>query len=537
MNNQSYKREESRNMSALSKSVVRLLLYLVSMICFTMSVSCRTSSSHTVSSVKHAVWASSPTYTAEFISDTWTNPVRISLQEALFVALSNNINFQIECYSPSISKMNEQIQRAIFDPTLSGTGSTVKKEENTTTYGSSTNRETAENMVEVRLKEFLPTGTGIEVGGRYSSTEADNVSSRDTSGLRWDVTVSQAILRGMGTGVNLARLRQAKLEVEISNYELRSVAELVVAQVETAYWDYILAKRSLEIYELSLDVAKREMEEVKERIRVGRLAETELSAIEAELANRQEQLINARGTLAKRRLNLIRLLNLPGNAKAWDMEFNLTDQPDITKDIISPLTIHIETAMNMRPDLQEARLKLKSSDIEVIMTKNGLLPKLDFFIKLTGSSYAESFSVQSDSDLESKEYSAGINLQVPLWNRDARARHRLAVFSQERARLALRNMEQLVQVDVRSAYVDVERAEERVKATKATRILREKTLTNEQEKFRVGRSTMFLVSQAHRDFVASQIAEIEAVIEYRKALVTLYRVDGSLLIRRGIAME
>lgn len=525
-------------MSALSKSAVHLLLYLIGMICLTTSVSCRTPSSRIVLPVKHAVWTSPATYTSEFVSDTWTNPVKISLQEALFMALSNNINFQIECYSPSISKMNEQIQRAVFDPTLSGSGSTVKKEEeDTIADSSSTNREITENMVELRLKEFLPTGTSIEAGGGYSSTGSDNVSSRDTTGRRWDVILSQAILRGMGTGVNLARLRQAKLEVEISNYELRSVAESLVAQVETAYWDYILAKRSLEIYELSLDVAKHELEEVKERIRVGRLAETELSAIEAEVANRQEQLINARGILAKRRLNLIRLLNPPGNEKVWDIEFNLTDQPDITKDVITPLNIHIETAMNMRPDLQEARIKLKSSDIEVMMTKNGLLPKLDFFIKLAGSSYAESFSVQSDNDSESKEYSAGINLQFPLWNRDARARHRLAVFSHERARLALRNMEQLVQMDVRSAYVDVERAEERVKATKATRILREKTLANEQEKFRVGRSTMFLVSQAHRDFVASQIAEIEAVIEYRKALVMLYRVDGSLLIRRGITIE
>ncbi|MFC1672236.1 TolC family protein, partial [Planctomycetota bacterium] len=84
--------------------------------------------------------------------------------------------------------------------------------------------------------------------------------------------------------------------------------------------------------------------------------------------------------------------------------------------------------------------------------------------------------------------------------------------------------------------VDVQSTEERVKATRATRELREKTLSIEEEKFRVGRSTTFLVSQARRDVVASQIAEVEAVVRYRRALLDLYRLEGSLLQRRGIQL-
>jgi len=51
----------------------------------------------------------------------------------------------------------------------------------------------------------------------------------------------------------------------------------------------------------------------------------------------------------------------------------------------------------------------------------------------------------------------------------------------------------------------------------------------------VGKSTSLLVGQAQRDFVASQIAEIEALANYLKALVALYRLEGSLLQRRGIS--
>jgi outer membrane protein TolC len=130
----------------------------------------------------------------------------------------------------------------------------------------------------------------------------------------------------------------------------------------------------------------------------------------------------------------------------------------------------------------------------------------------------------------------GLNFEMPLGNRSARASYERSQLSLEQARAALRNMEQLVQVDVRSACVDVESVAGQVKATAATRALREKTLDTEREKFRVGKSTTLLVSQAARDALASQIAESEAIVAYRKALLALYRLEGSLLARRGIAV-
>jgi outer membrane protein TolC len=96
------------------------------------------------------------------------------------------------------------------------------------------------------------------------------------------------------------------------------------------------------------------------------------------------------------------------------------------------------------------------------------------------------------------------------------------------------NLEQLVQVDVRSAYIEVQRAEEQIAATAATRRLQEETVRAETEKFRVGRSTALLVARAQRDLVLSQIAEVQVVIRYRQALVDLYRLEGSLLERRGV---
>ena len=70
-----------------------------------------------------------------------------------------------------------------------------------------------------------------------------------------------------------------------------------------------------------------------------------------------------------------------------------------------------------------------------------------------------------------------------------------------------------------------------------TRALQEQTLQAEQERFSVGASTSLLVAQAQRDLLVVQLAEIEAIVDYRIALVSLYLAEGTLLQRRGIQLE
>ncbi len=463
-------------------------------------------------------------------------PLTLTLQDAVLRALENNASFQVERLRPAVSRAAVQEQRAAFDPTLSASVSQANSRDVTDVENQAADDETDSDStsVSVGISESFPTGTTLDLSIGQSGQSAENASDTDSDDTDYDLTITQSLLRSRGTGPNLARLRQARLDVEISEHELRGATEALVAQTEQAYWDHILSERSIEIYEKSLDIAEQQVREVRERIRVGNLAETEAAAAAAEAASRREQLIEARGALAKKRLELIRLLNSSGDESAWNRELTLSDAPELPALKLDSVASHVKVALVERSDLNEARLQVKQGNLDIVRTRNGLLPRLDLFLSLGGSRYANSFSNQNDEDGSETSYTIGLTFEMPLGNRDARAEHERATLSLEQTKAALRNMEQLVQVDVRSAYVDVQSAEERVKATKATRELREKTLGIEEEKFRVGRSTSFLVSQARRDVVASQIAEVEAVVRYRRALLDLYRLEGSLLQRRGI---
>jgi outer membrane protein TolC len=348
------------------------------------------------------------------------------------------------------------------------------------------------------------------------------------------LSVTQALLRGAGTRVNLATLEQARLDTDASEYEFRGFAEALVAQVEETYWDYALAQRQIQIVEQSLRIAEQQLGEIEEMIAVGKLAESEVVAAQAEIALQRQGLIAARSALKTTRLRLLRLLN-PRGSNLWERDIVLRELPAIPDLAMDPVQAHVDVALRFRPDLNAARLGVLRNDLEVVKTKNGLLPKLDLFLILGKTGYADSFgSSVSDIADGSYDFSAGLVVQYPFRNREAGARYRRSTLRLDQALEGVANFAQLVELDVRTAYIEIERAKEQIAASRATLKLQEEKLRIETEKLRVGRSTAFLVSQAQRDLLSSQIAEVQAMANYLKALVALYRLEGSLLERRGI---
>jgi outer membrane protein TolC len=465
-----------------------------------------------------------------------SGPLKITISEAILLTLENNRALVVERLDPSIQKTFEDQERAVFDPEINAEISGGRTDtQRLARIGVDTEDETIDNLEGViSLEQFFPTGTTVAVEG--SSLMTDSSLNQDKFyTTRFGITFTQALLRGLGTQVNLVRLKQARLDSRLSEYELRGFTEFLVAQVERAYWDYALARRQIEIFEESLKLARQQLNETEELISVGRLAEAELAAVRAEVAAQEQGLINARSSMESIRLQLLRLLNPPGNS-LWQRKVDLIHQPTLPEIKLDEVEQYVAVSMRMRPELNEARLGILRDDLELVRTKNGLLPLMNLFITLGKSGYADSFG-ESFSDITGDNYDAlaGIRFQYPFRNRDAKAGHERALLSQEQAEKALQNLSQLVEVDVRTAYIEVTRAKKQIGASTMTRIFNEEKLRIETEKFRVGKSTSFLQAQAQRDLLVSRINEVQALANYLTALVDLYQKDGSLLERRGIS--
>lgn len=471
---------------------------------------------------------------ADPVTTTDQGPLELTPEQAVVLALGNNRGLAVQQIDPAIAATFEQVERSIYDPNIFAEGVLARERRSETSRATSErfDVETRSNSVVGGVRQRLPTGTDIELGVETGRDASNRTIEQHAS--RVGLTLTQALLQGAGPAVNLVRIRQARLDRTASDYQLRGFTQALVAEVESTYWRYVLAVQEIRIFEQGLEVAEQLAEETREQIEVGVLPRTEAAAAEAEVALRRQDLIDARSEMRQLRLELLRLLN-PGGQPDWSREIHIPEEPTIPPLPDSSVEEHVLLAGRFRPDVNEARVRLTQDRLEVVRTRNGLLPRLDLFITLGKTGFADSFN-RSAANVDERTFdlSAGLLFEYPLGNRGAEALDRQARLIRRQASESVQNLIQLTELDVRQAFVEVERARQQVGASAATRRLREQALEAETEKLRVGTSTNLLVAQAQRDLLTSQIAEVEAIINIKLALIQLYRLDGTLLKRRGV---
>ena len=478
--------------------------------------------------------SSTGSVSAQGASSSTTDTLRYTVEDAILTALSRNPTVTIQRISGSMTDTYRREQRALFDPAFSA-GITQSDDKSQRFLGA--RREpfllkTQRFQYNLGFTQSLPIGTNISMNAAISGTKSSIYTNQFTGTV--GVTINQSLLQGFGLRTNLAELHKANLDINISNYEMKGVAEQVVADVERAYWELYLAGQEMAIQQSSLELAEQQLAESEERVAVGKLAQLEVASVQAEVATRREALILAQSQYEQARLQLLFLLN-PAESGSWDIPVLIIEQPTIPSDSLGIVADHVKLGMMYRPDLIQARYQLEKGEIDVISTRNGLLPRLDVFITLGTSSYGENFE-RAKPTVGSDFYTAtgGFTFSLPLFDRSERARLSRAQQSAEQRIEALHNMERMVQRDVRSAYIDVSHSRELIEASRVSRDLQDTKLAAELEMFRVGKSTNFLVLQAQRDFTLSQLAEARSLVSYLIALTNLYLMEGTLLERRHI---
>jgi len=458
----------------------------------------------------------------------------LSLEEAVARALENNRGLRAERLRTAIAGTFEAQERAVFDPALFADmeisrDQTVRllEEVEDTDEVASTRRVGA-----VGLTQSLPTGTDLEFsvrGQRRTSSRVDQTQYDTRAG----VTLTQALLRGGRIESNLVRLRQAGLDVEASEYEVRGFIEQLVRDVETAYWDLVLAGARVEIFDEALEVARRQLDETERRIAVGDRPETEAIAARAEVALRRQGLIDARSERARAQDRLARLVQKDG--ALWGTHLEPTSEPALERYALEPADTYMALARAHRADLNETRLRARRDELEVIRTRNGLLPRLDFFVTLGQSGYADSFSrTLRDRPGDGYDLAAGLRFEMPIGNRAADAQFTRARLTRQQIHETLNNMEQLAIEDVRARWIDSARTREQVRAREETVELQEELLRVEQARFRVGTGTALAVAQAQRDLLESRLGLMETVVRFRQLGTDLLQASGTLLLHRGI---
>ena len=134
-------------------------------------------------------------------------------------------------------------------------------------------------------------------------------------------------------------------------------------------------------------------------------------------------------------------------------------------------------------------------------------------------------------------YVFGLELQLPLFNQEDRARNAQAQISYDRSILHLKNLKQLVSLEIRDALTQLEMNQASLRTGETGLLAGQERLEAEQARFDVGRGTTRELIEAQRDLLLAELIFVRAQTDLMKSRVLLNRALGRTFQRHNIRLR
>jgi outer membrane protein TolC len=131
----------------------------------------------------------------------------------------------------------------------------------------------------------------------------------------------------------------------------------------------------------------------------------------------------------------------------------------------------------------------------------------------------------------------GIQVSLPLRNRTAAGNAANAVAESRRLEITKKQIEMLVEADVRNALEQWNSTRVRHDAAVIARRAAEEQYASEQRQFQAGTSTMFLVFQRQAGLIAARSSEVRARADLAEAIANMDRATARTIEKRQIKLE
>jgi outer membrane protein len=466
---------------------------------------------------------------------------------------------------------------AVNNPLVSGTGQALTQAASLGSHAAQYN---------TGYSQGFSTGTTLNVAWnntRQSSSSSFNFFNPDVSSSL-SISISQQLLNGFGRYANRRNIMIAKNNRKIADLVFAQQAITTVTSTVTAYWELVYATEAVRVQEQAVTVSTKLYNDNRKQLEIGTLAPLDVTRAEAQLATDRQNLILAQTTKLNDEQILKNALSkdpLAGNLV--NVEIVPLDQPNPPEAIEAPTFEEaLKEAFAKRPDLQEQAINVTNAGIDAKATANALLPVATLTATYSSSGLAGNSVIpgasttiagtnivgvnglpitvldatgtpveifeptvttasagvnhQGFGDAQSQifhntfpSYTAGINLQLPLRNRQAQATNQRAILQLRQIEAQLQQLKNAALLDVRTAYITLQQDRAQVQAASKARELQQQTFDAEQKRYQLGASTVYNVILTQRDLISAQGAELRALANLVEAKANYERAVGRTL--------
>jgi outer membrane protein TolC len=398
------------------------------------------------------------------------------------------------------------------------------------------------------VRQRMPWGAGTwsiswDAARTTTNSLISSVDPNLQSGI--EVAFSQPLLRDRTIDASRQQIIIARRNHDNSELRLREAAVQTVAAVKRAYWAFKATLANVGVQQRSLDLAQELARQNKIRADAGQIPPLDLVQAEVEVAQRRENLIQARTTAEDAEDRLRKLIMDPADLSFWALRLEPVDEP-VDLSALPDTDAAVAKALEGRFDLARAAHDLENAKTNVDFLGNQRLPDVRLEASYRGSGlggteflrtgvfpgivtgtrdrgFGDALGQAFTPDYPT--WSVGVTVSYALGHSYEEASHARAEVERRQAAQRIASLRLDAAEAVRQAARQVRSTAERVEAARAGATLAEQRHADEQRRYEVGLSTTFLVTQAQRDLLQAQVNLLQATLDQQSAVVSFEAVQ------------
>lgn len=446
--------------------------------------------------------------------------IDLSLADAVFLGLRGNRTIRSAYLDRIAQKYDLRVAEDYFNPKLVLAGRYVAAR--------SQDDDSREGNIAPVTRMITPIGTQLSLGWNTQINRSDRYGNQRNDGVTF--TVIQPLLRGAGRDVATAPTRLARLIEQNNRLALQATVSDTVTRIILAYRELLRTQEQLAIANDSLARSRQLLEINKALIAAGRMAQFEIIQTEADTANQELGVEEARNQVEASKLALLQLLALDLNNPV-----NASDTPKAEPMQINELQAQ-RIAREHQPDYLSQVIAGEQADINFVVARNNSLWDVSLVGGANQGRDRMSGGYENRANRNWQSY-AGIQIEVPIGDLSTRQSEVHAKANVDTQAVRIKEAEQQLERDIANAVRDVKSRWRQYEIAGRARDLSRKKLEFEREKLQAGRSSNFQVLSFENDLRNAENARLNALIGYLNAQTQLDQRLGMTLISWDIALN
>lgn len=465
-------------------------------------------------------------------ADSAETPVVISLEQALKIALSENIAVKVADKEIERTKYAKKGTYASLFPQIDATGSyqrTIKKQVMYMDFdmssfggGSAAGSGSASSGSGSTGSGSGSAGTGEGSGTGAGSTAS---SSKNNGGLevgRWN-TWSAGVSASMPV-VNAQLWKSIKIsgmDVELAVEKARASRLDMVSQVKNAYYAVLFSKEAFNVYKEVYENAMTNYAETEKKYNVQKATDLDMARAKTNVANAIPNVYNAESSIILALWQLKAVMGI-------DLEMNI-DVEGAIEDYSEYMTSDVTKADSISLDRNST---MKQLEIQANELAQSIKAQQYAYIPTLSLAFNYSYNAMTN-DFNFKEYRwtpysyVGVSLSIPIFSGGKRLNQvRQARNSYEQMRLQMTSTERNLKISIRQSLNTMETNVKSYDAAKDAVASAEKAYSIAEKSYEVGRATLTDLNDAQLALTQARLAESQAVYNFIVAKTQLEQTLG-----------